>query len=77
MLSAFKEEIGGGAKGIVQAVLKFGNSSSIRPNWILLSIQATWFAQVDVSDDKQISRQELFQFMKESIKGINEQIRLD
>ena len=30
---------------------------------------ATWFASVDVSDDKQISRTELFKFMKKTIKG--------
>ena len=41
-----------------------------------MKLLATWFAQVDVSDDKQISRQELFHFMKESIKGKNDVIMI-
>lgn len=49
---AFQEEVrDGGAMGVVESLTKF----------------ATWFAAVDKSDDKQISRTELYQFMMENI----------
>ena len=107
---AFREEIGGGAQGIVEAVAKFGNilnhdtfyaaavmlltnvgykmfdfvsnirklsvinimlslTSELREYSFFKIYLATWFASVDVSDDKQISRTELFKFMKKTIKG--------
>ena len=69
LLIAFRSEIGGGAHGIVRAVAKFGtylfNMQRLNAHTL-----ATWFAAVDVSDDKQISRQELFTFMKQSIQGM-------
>ena len=70
LLIAFRSEIGDGAHGIVRAVAKFGTFLLILVKLLNLFI-ATWFAAVDVSDDKQISRQELFTFMKQSIQGLS------
>ena len=51
---AFREEVrDGGAMGVVEALAKF----------------ATWFASVDKSDDRKISRTELYQFMMDNIAG--------
>jgi len=52
---AFREEVrDGGALGVVEALAKF----------------ATWFANVDKSDDRKISRTELYQFMMDNISGL-------
>ena len=54
MAIAFQQELrDGGAIGVLEALAKF----------------ATWFAKVDKSSDKQISKTELYQFMMENIVG--------
>jgi len=53
LIVAFKEEILGGAEGLIEAITKF----------------STWFAAVDISEDKKISRGELYDHLISEILG--------
>ena len=56
---------------LVQAVGKFGRIHDFPFSWFLneLCLLASWFANVDISEDRQIADDELLSFLSKSIDG--------